>query len=645
MKHRLKTANELWKYASIHGLKPLPKTSVSEWADTYRYLSQGVSAEPGKWRTERAEYQREIMNAFTEPGIHRVVVKSAAQIGKSDIMNNVIGRFAHLDPASIMMIQPTIDMAQDYSKSRIAPMIRDTPVLSQIFYNVKSKQDTQTAKTRDGNNTILSKIFPGGRLIMCGANSPAGLASRPIRILLADEVDRFPDSAGTEGDPVDLAAKRMTTYWNRVMGLFSTPTNEGSSRIDLEYNAGTQEEWQHACPNCGEWHLIRYIDIVTDADEYQCADGAKHVVVKSVKWRCPECGFEFTERQMKNAKQKYIAKNKTAVQNGIRSFFVNAFTSPWLSWNDIMREWLEAKGDPAREKVVVNTRFGESYRVPGAFEDHEIFMRRRESYGAELPDGVLMLTAAVDTQDNRLEYEVCGWGSGEEAWGIKKGIILGKPDQESTWNELDSILNHTYTFTDGTGLKILRTFIDSGGHYTGSVYRYCERNFAKQRFAIKGYANSPGIPLNYKIGKAHNTPIPLVILGVDDGKQQIMNRLAISQPGPRYMHFPLDEDDTGLASRGYDELYFKGIISEHKRRIKKNGVIREIWETTAGVRNEPLDLRVYNLGCMYSCHPDWEQMTEILSAAKEGKSVKMRLEVPKKKREARKKASKATDIW
>lgn len=228
MKHRLKTANELWKYASIHGLKPLPKTSVSEWADTYRYLSQGVSAEPGKWRTERAEYQREIMNAFTEPGIHRVVVKSAAQIGKSDIMNNVIGRFAHLDPATIMMIQPTIDMAQDYSKSRIAPMIRDTPVLSQIFYNIKSKQDTQTAKTRDGNNTILSKIFPGGRLIMCGANSPAGLASRPIRILLADEVDRFPDSAGTEGDPVDLAAKRMTTYWNRVMGLFPPRPMKGA---------------------------------------------------------------------------------------------------------------------------------------------------------------------------------------------------------------------------------------------------------------------------------------------------------------------------------------------------------------------------------------------------------------------------------
>ena len=163
--------------------------------------------------------------------------------GKTDIMNNVIGRFAHLDPCAIMMIQPTIEMAQDYSKTRISPMIRDTKVLSRIFYDVKENTSQTGAKTRDSNNTILSKIFPGGRLIMCGANSPAGLASRPIRILLADEVDRFPESAGTESDPVDLASKRMTTFWNRVMGMFSTPTLEGSSRIETEYQAGTQEEW------------------------------------------------------------------------------------------------------------------------------------------------------------------------------------------------------------------------------------------------------------------------------------------------------------------------------------------------------------------------------------------------------------------
>ncbi|SHK41624.1 phage terminase large subunit family protein [Megasphaera elsdenii] len=636
----MKSAKELWQYISRHGLKPLPKTSVSEWADTYRYLSAGVSSEPGKWRTERAEYQRAIMDAFTEPGVHRVVVKSAAQIGKSDIMNNVIGRFAHLDPASIMMIQPTVDMAQDYSKSRIAPMIRDTPVLSSLFYDVKRAGD-KTAKTRDGNNTILSKFFPGGRLVMCGANSPAGLASRPVRILLADEVDRFPESAGNEGDPVDLASKRMTTFWNYVMGLFSTPTIEGDSRIEIEYNAGTQEEWQHQCPNCGEWHLIRYLDMITDAEEHRDKSGRRQVIVHGVKWRCPDCGFEFTEQQMRNAKQMYVARNPKALFNGIRSFFINAFTSPWIGWNDIMREWMEAKGNPEREMVVVNTRFGESYHEQGAFEDETIFLRRREAYGAELPDGVLLLTAAVDTQDNRLEYEVCGWGAGEESWGIRKGIILGQPDWESTWSELDKILEHVYRFKNGTGLKIVRTFIDSGGHYTGHVYRYCEKNFIKQRFAIKGYSNRPGIPLNYKIGKASGTPIPLVILGVDDGKQQVMNRLAIKSPGAQYMHFPLDEDQEGLQNRGYDEIYFKGIMSERKVKIRRYGSIREIWQPTKGVRNEPLDLRVYNLGCMLSVNPQWDELQTIMKQP--AQEAVVRKEPPKPARKRR--VSKQTNIW
>lgn len=268
----MKTALELWRIVSRKGLTPLPKTTVSTWADEYRILSS-TSAEPGRWKTSRAPYQEEIMNAFTQPGIRRVVVMSSSQVGKSDVMNNVIGRFAHLDPCAIMMIQPTIEMAQDYSKTRISPMIRDTKVLSRIFYDVKDGAQQNTSKTRDGNNTILSKIFPGGRLIMCGANSPAGLASRPIRILLADEVDRFPASAGGEGDPVDLASKRMTTFWNRVMGMFSTPTIVGSSRIAAEYQAGTQEEWQYQCPNCGEYHTIRYQNVHAKYSEHKDAQG------------------------------------------------------------------------------------------------------------------------------------------------------------------------------------------------------------------------------------------------------------------------------------------------------------------------------------------------------------------------------------
>lgn len=774
----MKTAKELWQYVSKMGLKPLPKTSVSQWADDYRMLSQGLSAEPGRWKTSRAPYQKDIMDAFTQPGINRVVVKSASQVGKaldvetpimtttgwkrmgdltindqvfdengnpvrvlavsevwnnrpcyeirfsdgaviiadenhewcvdtdkkqgiiidthtisqtyksgnrntyaiqeskrrriisvkrvenretvcievdspthlflagrnlipthnSDIMNNVLGRYAHLDPCAVMMIQPTIELAQDYSKSRISPMIRDTKVLSQVFYETKSEDG---AKTRDGKNTILSKLFPGGRLIMCGANSPAGLASRPVRVLLADEVDRFPDSAGTEGDPVDLAAKRMTTFWNRVMGLFSTPTNEGSSRIDVEYQTGTQEEWQHECPNCGEYHLIRHTEMECETEEHKDAKGRKIVVVNDVKWRCPDCGSIFSEDEMRKVPQKYISKNPAALHNGIRSFFVNGFTSPWLTWNDIMREWLEAKGDPTREKVVMNTRFGESYAQQGAFEDYQQFIRRREKYGADLPDGVLLLTGAVDTQDNRLEYEITGWGYGEECWGICKGVILGQPDNKATWDALDVVLDKVYRFKNGTGLKVARAFIDSGGHYTSKVYEYCEKNFSKQRFAIKGTAGTPGIPLNYKIGKASGSKIPLVMLGVDDGKQQVMNRLAIEEPGAKYFHFPLDEEFLG--TRGYDELYFKGIISEHKKKVKRKGVIHEIWEPTAGVRNEPLDLRVYNLACMNSIHPDWDRLAEVVKGGGHSTTtVTNTRKKPMRKRVRR--ASKVADI-
>lgn len=629
----MKTARELWQYISKNGLKPLPKTSVSQWADNYRMLSSGISAEPGKWKTSRAPYQKDIMNAFTEPGIHRVVVKSSSQIGKSDMMNNVIGRFAHLDPCAIMMIQPTIDMAQDYSKTRIAPMIKDTKVLNNLFYDVKS---------RDANNTILSKVFPGGRLIMCGANSPAGLASRPIRILLADEVDRFPDSAGTEGDPVDLAAKRMTTFWNSCMGLFSTPTNEGSSRIDEEYLAGTQEEWQHKCPNCGEYHLLRHIDMTVDYKEIKTPSGKKTVIVNDVKWRCPHCGFSFSEKEMKQTPQKYISRNADALKNGIRSFFVNGFTSPWMTWTRIMREWLEAKGDPEREKVIMNTVFGESYTQKGAFEDEQIFLRRRESYGAELPNGVLLLTAAIDTQDNRLEYEVVGWGKEEECWGIRKGIVLGAPNQARTWKEIDSILDKTYHFADGKGLKVVRTFIDSGGHYTSDVYNYCQKNFHKQRFAIKG-RGGPGIPLIYKIAKANNAKAPLILLGVDDGKQQIMDRLSIDSPGPLYFHFPQDEGIKELSNRGYDDLYFKGIISEHKKVYKRNGVLREVWETTKNVRNEPLDLRNYNLACMKSLKPDWDKLEMLVNGMSETE-IKRSVAKPQKKK-AVYRAKRQVNIW
>lgn len=603
---------KLFQRIAAKSLRPLPNLTVSDWADQYRMLSSESSAEPGRWRTDRAPYQRAIMDAFTDLDVRRVVVMSCSQIGKSDIMNNVIGRFAHLAPAPILMIQPTVDMAQDYSKSRIAPMIRDTKFLRDIFQDVKS---------RESGNTILSKLFPGGRLIMGGANSPAGLASRPIKILLADEVDRFPDSAGTEGDPVDLAAKRMTTFWDRTMGLFSTPTNAGESRIEVEYTEGTQEEWQHQCPNCGEYHLLTHRSMVMDTETVKDGRKKEHIHVKSVSWRCPDCGFTFSENEMRRQPQKYVAKNPTAIKNHVRSFFVNCWASPWISWTDVMQEWVDAKGDPEREKVVVNTRFGEPYERARSYDNVDKLLARREPYNAELPDGVLILTAAVDVQDNRLEYEIVGWGEDEECWGIKKGIILGAPDTAAVWRQLDEQLDREYHFADGTGLLVARTFIDSGGHYTSEVYNYSLMHLARQRFAVRG-SSTMGVPIIHKYSKAqayHGRTIPLVLIGTDSGKQYIMDRLAIDVPGPRYFHFPLDKPEQDavnevLWNRGYDEIYFQGLTAEEKQPQKKNGRIVYRWVNIAkDHRNEPLDLRVYNLACLASISPDFSKLKALMT--------------------------------
>lgn len=589
----MKSLRELLRV--LAALAPIKKITVSEWADKNRVLPSN-SAEPGRWKTSRVPYAKEIMDAFTQTGIVRVAVKSAAQVSKTECLLNIVGRYAQVDPCSMMVVMPTLEMAQDFSKDRLTRMIEDTKILTPLFYS-----DRMSAKSRDKNQTMLSKFFTGGRLVLVGANSATGLASRPIRLLLCDEVDRFPTSAsGGEGDPISLAAKRTSTFWNKKIGLFSTPTTEGASRIDVEYMAGTQEEWRHKCPNCGEFHTLDYEQMTTDFEEYSNATGNKTVVVKSVKWRCPDCGEDFPELEMKASEQKYFALNPSAAANGIRSFFINGFASPWLSWKEIMQEWYEARGDAVREQVVYNTRFGKSYRQKGEYSDENEFLRRRETYEAEIPAGVKVLTAAVDVQDNRLEYEICGWADGEECYAIQKAEVWGKPNKAETWAQLDEILDREYQCADKSFLKIARTFIDSG-YSTENVYAYCRRRSNRGIFAIKGYG-AFGIPLTYKLTQTGG--VTVVILGVNMGKQEVFNRLGIETPGKLYFHYPKDD---GFLPRGYDQVYFKQLIAEHRVIRWSGGTAHQAWEPIyKGARNEALDLRCYNICAIKSLKVDWE---------------------------------------
>lgn len=591
---------------AIKNVEPPPMMSVSEWADTYREIPSEYGADPGKWVSK--DYQKPIMDAFTAKGVSKVVAMLGAQLGKSEILFNLLGRFIHLDPCPMLMVQPTVDDSKDFSKERLTPTVAHTPVLASRIHEQKS---------RNGDNTILKKLFPGGYLALVGSNAPSGLAKRSIRVLVCDEVDRFATSAGTEGDPVNLAEKRTSNFWNRIIGLFSTPT-DAASRIYREYMLGSQEEWRYKCPNCGEWHWLTIDDFKFEYDEFE-KDGQKSFEVHNVWWICPDCGFQYTEAEMRAAEQKYICLNPGV--KSVRSFHVNAFTSPWVRWDTIIQEYLEAKQDEESMKTFVNTRLSEIYNPDSDIKDIDPLLARREEYTAMIPNGVLLLTAAVDVQDDRLEYEVAGWGRDEERWGIKKGILLGTPDSKSqVWQDLDSILDREYEFKDGRTLKIARTFIDSGGHYTHDVYEYCMKNQYRQRWAIKG-AHEFGIPIIYKPAKTPNYPnLLLTFLGVNDGKEYVLHRLKnITKEGPMYMHFPVDEN------RGYDRRYFKGLLAEKLVLERKRGRVVKRWKNIApDGRNEPIDLAVYNLACMKSLEPNWNEYEEIIMGSETSKKKEVK---------------------
>lgn len=573
---------------ALRSFRPPENLTVSEWADKYRRLSPENSAEAGAWKTGRTPYLKAPMDAFVDPRIRRIVVVASSQVGKSEMLLNMIGYVVDQDPGAVMFIQPTVDVAQDFSKRRIAAMVRDTKCLRHKIADVK---------TRDGSNTVLKKQFPGGMLTMAGSNSPASLASIPARYVFGDERDRWATSAGTEGDPWKLAEARTSTFYNAKLVEVSTPTIKDYSAIESSYVLGTQEKWQHQCPNCSAWH-----EIVFDSIKFNCetkkVKGKKVYSLKEVWWCCPSCAALSSEHDMRKQPAKWVANNEDAYKQGIRSFWINAFASPWMSWDKIVLNFLQAKDDPEKLKVVYNTLLGQLWEERGAVEDESILLNRREEYGAELPEGVLFLSCGVDTQDNRLEYEVVGHGHYGETWGIKKGFLMGRPDTQEVWARLDDIIDHVYQFKSGKGLKISITCIDSGGHYAQEVYEACRSRQNKRVFAIKGRGGD-GIPF---VSPPNKVPIRgdkritcwLYSLGVDAGKGKIFDSLKVQEAGARFCHFPREAD------RGYDEAFFSGLLSEKLEYTGK----RWQWVKLPGhKRNEALDCRNYALAAFHIINP------------------------------------------
>ena len=527
-------------------------------------LSPEASAEPGQWRTSRAEYQRGIMDAVNDNQI--VVVMSSAQVGKSEVGLNVAAYFMAHEPSPILVLNPTLEMAETWSKDRLTPMVRDSPALKGLI-------DT---RARASGNTLLHKSFPGGHITLAGANSASSLASRPIRIVIADEVDRYPFSAGNEGDPVALAVKRTTTFWNKRIILVSTPTRKGFSRIEYWFNRSDKRRYFIPCPHCQHQQFLRWEQVKWEKDN---PPGAWY--------ECESCKGTITDGDKPDLLRRGVWI--PTAESEVAGFHLNELYSPWRRFGEVVQDFLKSKDDPELLKVFVNTSLGETFEEQeGEQLEWQVLAARAEPYQPmTVPRNGALLTAGVDVQGDRLAVSIWAWGEGEEAWLVYWIELYGDPEESEVWSQLDLVLDCSYIHATGAELKVTACAIDTG-FKPQAVYNYVRKS-SRTLFAVKGMSTA-GRPIlgrptfqevNYK-GQTYKKGVKLWPVGVDIVKSLLYGRLKLKTVGPGYCHFPL-----GLPEEFYDQLTAERQVTRYVKGFPKVEWIK------VKTRNEALDTFVY----------------------------------------------------
>lgn len=567
----------------FHTSLPPSNLKISEWADNYRALSPESSPEPGRWYTERTEYLREIMDCILDPMIEDVDVMCSAQVGKTETLNNIIAYFIDQDPSPIMVVQPTLEMAESWSRDRLSPMIRDT---KKIFDKINSK------KSRSSENTIYHKNFSGGNLTICGANSPSSLAGRPKRIVIGDDVDRFPLSAGSEGDPVNLMFKRTTAFWNRKRILFSTPTNQ-ESRIYKEFLLSDQRYYFVPCINCGEYQKLLWKD--RDENKYYVRwelDSRDKYIKGSAYYECKYCERHLTDSDILWMVKKGVWRPSKKFQ-GRAGFNLNELYSPFVTLDETVRTFFDVKNDVERLKTWVNTALNEIFIERGDAPPWEQIYIRREKYEKGIiPEGGLLLVAGCDVQKDRIEVEIIAYGRGKESWSVDYRIISGEVAAGKPFEKLDELLEENFSHINGSHLSIRMLAIDSG-YETQAVYNWARKYPYDRVMAVKGtdlLSTVLGGPRNTDIfinGKKFKKGMKYWPIGVSILKSELYGLLRLEKKKDGsfplgYCHFP-----------EYDEEYFKQLTAE-SLKIVKTRTNKKIfrWEVDY-TRNEALDVRNY----------------------------------------------------
>lgn len=593
------------------GLRPVEALSVSEWADTYAVLPrEGGAKEPGQYRTSRFPYLREIMDNMSphSPVPFEIIIKGT-QLGFTQAALNVCGHTIDIDPAPMMYLLPTIEVAKRHSRSKVKSMIAHTPRL---------RSKVPEAKEKDSGNTMLMKEFPGGYLVIAGANSAASLRNLSVKKLILDEVDAYNADLEKEGDTCSIAMKRTDAFGDtKKIMMISTPTIKGASKSETEFLNSDQRHYHVPCPHCGHRQALV-------KDGFEVIETEAHEVI-AVYYRCTTCAGTIEEHH----KTKMLAEGLWVPYNPghrRRGYKLPSWYSPmgFLSWIDLWQEYVDAKrsGDMEQMKTWKNTRAAETWDEQARPDiDESAFTDRCEAYAGSaenpLPMPCLVLTAAVDNQKDRIEVEVKGHGLHNETWTVDYRIIPGAFDEQQTQDDLTTYISTSrWQHASGAHLGIELTLFDSGGHYTQQVYDYCRANRKLRIFSSKG-SQFTGKPLvekasrQKKAGKATRLDY---IVGPDTAKRTVFNRLQIPARAltdypesglfaaltdqeiivnPNYMHF----------NQTCDAEYFRQIVAERLVEKRRSGKTVQVYEQIGNRANEALDLNCLNLAAIRVLNP------------------------------------------
>jgi phage terminase large subunit GpA-like protein len=622
----------VYREAYFRGLRPEPDVWIDQWADEFMRIPRDAgAAEPGQYRTARTPYAREPMRCLSPAHpCKRVVTMVASQLMKTQIALNWIGGLIHMAPSNILTLLPSLGLAKRVS-SRIGKTIKATPVL---------RERVAANRSRDARNTMDTKEFEGGSLYVTTAGSAANLSELSARYIYGDEVDRWVVDVGEEGDPIELAETRGSTFGRNAKFYFSSsPTIRGASRIADLFETSDQRFYYVPCPTCGhmqvlEWERLHYSEDCQLA-HYECAG--------------PDCDVLIEEHHKGEMLAKGEWRAHAKGDGETVGFNLNALYSPpgWTGWASLAKQFEKAKtamsrGDLEPMQVFYNTRLAKVWDSAQEQTKADVLMARArlETYGlGSMPFAVLMLTASVDVQANRLEFMVVGWGAGMERWIIDYQVIWGDPADDRTWSVLDDKLKTRYPHPCGAELTIRAAGIDSGGNHTDEVYQFCRLRRWRNIFAVKG-ASKPGRPViaqrpsmmdvTWK-GLTERKGVELWFVGTDTAKDWIYNRYPV-EDGPGALHFANDLPDD----------FFAQCVAERKVTRYVKGYKKIEWVKGKAERNEALDLMVYSLAMAhylglnrYKEH-DWERVKNALfQAAPPGEKAVMaeRISTPAKPRQ------------